>query len=157
MYTKRKKHLLAAIIMPAATVGILAIGPLYFRSASAQGCTALPPLPPITHLAATAIAGRVYAGGGGPPTPPHGSCRRISTIGAGKDVTLATSSGRVIEIYYTRAEGVFRFAVRPGLYVVTAYLNAGETIPLCKPKTVRVRKHERKIVKLSCSSVPEVV
>lgn len=147
MYIKRKKHKLA-VMMAAATVGILATGPLYSGSASAQGCKLLPS---ITHLAETAIAGRVYAGGG--PILPrrlrHSSCRRIGTIGTGGAVTLTTPSGRVIETYYIHAGGVYRFAVRPGLYLVTAYLNAGETKP-CEQKSVRVQKGERKIVKLSC-------
>ncbi len=146
MYTKRKTHRLA-VMMTAATVGMLATGPLHSGSASAQSCK---PLPPITHLAATAIAGRVYAGGG--PLRRHSPCRhRLSLIGAGGTVTLATPSGHVIETYYIHAEGVYRFAVWPGLYVVTAYLNARETIPHCKPKTVRVRRHERKIVELGCN------
>jgi len=147
MYTKRKTHQLA-VTMAAATVGIIATGPLYSGSASAESCK---PPPPITHLAETAIAGRVYAGGG--PLPQRGSCRLRfgSIIGAGGAVKLATPSGRVIATYYIHAEGVYRFAVRPGLYVVTAYLNAGETNPPCEPKTVKVRRHERKIVKLGCN------
>lgn len=147
MYTKRKKYQLAAV-MAAAIAAVLATGPLYSGSAGAQSCK---PLPPITHLAETAIAGRVYADGGPPPPPQHSSCRPIGTIGPGKAVTLATPSGHVIETYYTRAEGVYRFAVQPGLYVVRASLNPGETdSPPCAPKTLRVRRHERKIVQLSC-------
>jgi hypothetical protein len=65
-------------------------------------------------------------------------------------VKLAMSSGRVIQTYYTRVGGVYRFAVRPGLYVVRAYLNAGETNPPCPSKTVLVRRRERKIVNLGC-------
>ena len=140
MYTKRKKHHQLAVVMAAATVGILATGPLYSGSASAQSCK---PPPPIKHLAATAIAGRVYDGGG--PLRLHSPCRHRSHPLTGVTVKLATPSGRVIKTYYIHAEVVYRFAVRPGLYIVTAYLNAGETNPpFCKPqpKTVRVRRHE---------------
>jgi len=140
MYIKRKKHQLAAV-MAAATVGVLAAGPLYSGSASAENCK---PPPPITHLAETAIAGRTEDGGG--PLRRRGSCPRIGE--GGITVKLATSSGRVIQTYHTRAGGVYRFAVRPGLYVVAAYRNAGETNPPCQSKTVRVRRHERKIVNL---------
>jgi hypothetical protein len=146
MYFNRKKYQLAFVVA-AATVGILATGPLYSGSASAESCK---PPPPIRHLAETAIAGRVYAGGG-PAPPAHGSCSfQVSTLGAGGAVTLATQSGHVIETYYLHAGGVYRFAVRPGLYVVRASIDAGETSPPCQPKTVRIREHERKIVKLSC-------
>lgn len=149
MHTKLKKHQLAAV-MAAATVGILATGPLYSGSASAQGCK---PLPSITHLVGTAIAGRVYDGGG--PLRRHSSCRHQSRPLTGVTVKLATPSGRVIKTYYIGAEGVYRFAVPPGLYVVAAYLDAGETTPHCNSKTVRVRRHERKIVNvgLGCNVV----
>jgi hypothetical protein len=146
MYANRKKLHQLAVMMAAATVGILATGSLYSGSASAQGCK---PPPSITHLAATAVAGRVYDGGG--PLRLHNSCRRQSRPLTGVTVDLATPSGRVIETYYIRADGVYRFTVRPGLYVVAAYLPAGEANqPSCKPqpKTVRVRRHERKIVNL---------
>jgi hypothetical protein len=143
MYTKRKKYQLT-VVMTAATVGILATGPLYSDSASAQSCKSPPP---ITHLAETAIAGRTEAGGG--PALLRGSCPRIGN--GGITVKLAMFSGRIIQTYYTRAGGVYRFAVRPGLYVVTAYLKAGETNPPCQSKTVRVRRHERKIVNLGCN------
>jgi hypothetical protein len=143
MYTKRKKHHQLAVVMAAVTVGIPATGSLYSGSASAQGCK---PPPPIKHLAATAIAGRVYDGGG--PLRLHSSCRDRFRPLTGVTVKLATPSGRVIETYHLRAEGVYRFAVRPGLYVVAAYLNAGETTPHCNSKAVRIRRHERKIVNL---------
>jgi hypothetical protein len=143
MYTKRKKHQLA-VIMVAATAGVLATGSLYYGSATADGCK---PPPPITRLAETAIAGRTEAGGG--PPLRRGSCPRIGN--GGITVKLAMSSGRVIQTYYTRAGGVYRFAVRPGLYVVTAYLDARETNPPCQSKTVKVRRHERKIVNLGCN------
>lgn len=142
MYNRRKKYQLA-VMMAAATVGTVATGSLYSGSASAQGCK---PPPPITHLAGTAIAGRVYEGGG--PLRLHRSCRHQSRSLTGVTVKLATPSGRVIETYYIGAEGVYRFAARPGLYVVMAYLSAGETTPHCNSKTVRVRRHERKIVNL---------
>lgn len=148
MHIKLKKHQLLAVMMVAATVGVLETGPVYSGSASAQSCK---PLSPITHLAETAIVGRVDTGGG--PLRRHEACR-VRFIGPGRPVTLATPSGRVIEVYYTHSEGVYRFAVRPGLYVVRAYLNAGETNPPCKPKTVRVRRHERKIVRLGCYNGP---
>jgi hypothetical protein len=142
MYIKQKKHHQLVAMMAAAIVGILATGSLYSGSASAESCK---PPPPITHLAATAIAGRVYDGGG-PPPPEHSSCKHRSRPLTGVTVKLATPSGRVIGTYYIHAEGVYRFAVRPGLYVVAAYLSAGETTPPCNSKTVRVRRHERKIV-----------
>lgn len=156
MHTKRRKHHQLAIMMGVVTAGILAIGSLHSGSASAQSCK---PPPPITHLASTAIAGHVYAGGG--PLPRRGSCTRrfdsligakADTAHAGEFVKLATPSGRVIEIYYVHADGLYRFAVRPGLYVVSAYLSAGEEVtPHCQSKTVRVRRHERKIVNLGCN------
>jgi hypothetical protein len=156
MHTKRKEPHQLAVMMAAVTVGILATGALHSGSASAQSCK---PPPPITHLAATAIAGRVYADGG--PLRRHDRCRRgvdslTSADGAAADageaVKLATPSGRVIRTYYIHTEGVYRFAVRPGRYVVTAYLNARETNPLhCQSATVRVRRHERKIVNLGCN------
>jgi hypothetical protein len=144
MDTKRKKHQLAATLA-AATVGILAAGPLYSGSASAESCKKPPP---ITHLADTAIAGR--AGDAGGPLVPPGSCpRRFGN--AGMTIKLATSSGRVIATDHTGDSGVYRFAVRPGLYVVTASSGPMEPIPRCESKTVRIRRRERKIVNLACS------
>ena len=143
MHTKRKKYHQLTVMMAVVTVGILAAGSLHSGSASAQSCK---PPPPITHLAATAIAGRVYDGGG--PLRLHSPCRHQSRPLTGVTVTLATPSGRIIKTYYVHGEGVYRFAVRPGLYVVAAYLKAGETTPHCNSKTVKVRRHERKIVNL---------
>jgi hypothetical protein len=65
-------------------------------------------------------------------------------------VKLTTSSGRLVRTADTGSGGVYRLAVRPGLYRVSAYLAAKES-RACDTKTVRVRKDERKIINLSCS------
>jgi hypothetical protein len=131
-------------VMLAAAVCVLVAVPTYSGSASARSCTPAP----ISRLAETAIAGRVYANGG--PRPRRGSCEaRFGRPMTGVAVRLVTPSGRVIKSDDTGAGGVYRFAVRPGLYRVSAYL--ARSVRACESKIVRVRRDERKVLLLSCS------
>jgi hypothetical protein len=136
-----------ATVMLAATGCVLVTVLLLSGSASARSCK---PPPPIPRVAGTAIAGRVYEADGPPPLRDSCLARYGRPIARGVLVKLTTTSGRVIKTTATGAGGIYRFAVRPGRYAVSAYWAPFGSGP-CETATVRVQRDERKILSLSCS------